>query len=118
MNKKIVYSCSGCSSAAQMANWIAVEMDRQGVAEMSCISGVGGGVKSMVQKAQAADVLIGIDGCALRCVEACLRREGMACTYHFDLNEFGIKKKIHQDFDRQKAKETFVHIVRKIGNLV
>lgn len=37
----LVYSCSGCSSAAQMANYVAVQLDRRGAAEMSCIAGVG-----------------------------------------------------------------------------
>lgn len=31
----LVYSCSGCSSAAQMANYLAVSLDRRGLAEMS-----------------------------------------------------------------------------------
>ena len=42
--RPLVYSCSGCSSAAQMANYLAVQLDRKGVAEMSCIVGVGGNV--------------------------------------------------------------------------
>lgn len=37
----IVYSCSGCSSAAQLANYLALRLDRSGSAEMSCIAGVG-----------------------------------------------------------------------------
>ena len=45
----IVYSCSGCSSAAQMANQIAIKLDRTDVAEMSCIAGVGGNVKKLVK---------------------------------------------------------------------
>ena len=40
----IVYSCSGCSSAAQLANHVALRLDRCGAAEMSCIAGVGGDV--------------------------------------------------------------------------
>lgn len=46
----LVYSCSGCSSIAQLANQVAVQLDREQVAEMSCIAGVGGGVKSLVKK--------------------------------------------------------------------
>ena len=42
VNLPIVYSCSGCSSVAQMANYIALELDKLGLAEMSCIAGVGG----------------------------------------------------------------------------
>ena len=41
-NHPLVYSCSGCSSAAQLANHVALRLDRAGVAEMSCIAGVGG----------------------------------------------------------------------------
>lgn len=29
----LVYSCSGCSSAAQIANYLAIKMDRDGIAE-------------------------------------------------------------------------------------
>ncbi|MBS3959615.1 MAG: hypothetical protein KGZ52_09465, partial [Xanthomonadaceae bacterium] len=35
----LVYSCSGCSSAAQLANRLALMLDRDGEAEMSCIAG-------------------------------------------------------------------------------
>src|SRR6516164_4539372 len=51
INKPLVYSCSGCSSAAQMANYFAVQLDRSGIAEMSCIAGVGGNVKKLVKTA-------------------------------------------------------------------
>lgn len=47
----LIYSCSGASSAAQMANHIAVKLDRLKVAEMSCIAGVGGDVKPLVRTA-------------------------------------------------------------------
>ena len=33
-SRPLVYSCSGCSSAAQLANHVAVRLDRSGVAEM------------------------------------------------------------------------------------
>jgi len=70
--KPIVYSCSGCSSAAQMANHIAVQLDRRGIAEMSCIAGVGGNVKKLVRTAQSGRKIIVIDGCPLACSKACL----------------------------------------------
>lgn len=71
-NKPLVYSCSGCSSAAQMANYIAVQLDRMDVAEMSCIAGVGGNVKSLVRTATSGRKIIVIDGCPLACSKACL----------------------------------------------
>mgnify|MGYP003672946230 CR=1 FL=1 len=44
----LVYSCSGCSNIAQLANQVAVDFDRNNIAEMSCIAGVGGGIKKLV----------------------------------------------------------------------
>ena len=51
--KPIIYSCSGCSSAAQMANYMALQIDRKEIADMSCIAGVGGNVKKLVKTAKA-----------------------------------------------------------------
>ena len=49
----LVYACSGCSNVAQLANTLAVRLDRSGVAEMSCIAGVGGHVAALVNKARS-----------------------------------------------------------------
>ena len=32
--RPLIYSCSGCSSAAQLANHVAVRLDRAGVADV------------------------------------------------------------------------------------
>jgi len=57
----LIYSCSGCSSAAQLANHVAVRLDRAGDAEMSCIVGVGGGVKPLVAVARSGRVIVALD---------------------------------------------------------
>ena len=112
--KIIVYSCSGCSSAAQTANALALKLDRNGIAEMSCIAGVGGGIDSLVKKAQSADVIIGIDGCPLQCVAACLKQQGLKSNYHYDLSHHGITKNFHQDFDTLKAAQVYSRIVAEL----
>ncbi|MFM2427654.1 MAG: hypothetical protein RL707_1481, partial [Pseudomonadota bacterium] len=48
----LVYACSGCSSAAQLANQVALQLDRRGIAEMSCIAGVGGDVPYLLKIAR------------------------------------------------------------------
>lgn len=110
----IVYSCSGCSSAAQMANFLALQLDRLGIAEMSCIAGVGGDVKKMVKKAKSATNIIAIDGCALACAKACLNRQGLTPTFHYQLADLGIKKKEHEDFDRNEA----IQVLSRLKNLL
>lgn len=112
--KILVYSCSGASSAAQMANWIAIQLDRRGLAEMSCIAGIGGGVKALVAKAGAADIIISVDGCPLDCVEHCLSKEGFKSTVRYELSKFGVPKKLHVDFDPQQANKILDFIINDL----
>ena len=101
----LVYSCSGCSSAAQLANHVAVQMDRRGVAEMSCIAGVGGDVPKLVKVAKSGRSIIALDGCPLECVQSTLARHGVTPARHYLLHEYGVKKRNHQDFDPVQAEE-------------
>jgi uncharacterized metal-binding protein len=102
-DKPLVYSCSGCSSAAQMANYLALQLDRRGVAEMSCIAGVGGGVKKLVKTVLSGRPIIAIDGCPLACVKACLKNHAIEPTVHIDLSKLGVAKRQHEDFDKAQA---------------
>jgi len=102
-NLPLVYSCSGCSSAAQTANYIALKLDRDGAAEMSCISGVGGNVPHLVNIARSGRPIVALDGCPLACTLHCLEQRGIAVDYHLLLHEHGVRKKYHADFDREQA---------------
>jgi uncharacterized metal-binding protein len=99
----LVYACSGASSAAQMANHIAVKLDRLKVAEMSCIAGVGGDVKPLVKTALSGRPIIALDGCPLQCAAKILQRHGLKADKHVDLSSLGVKKRKHEDFDPAEA---------------
>lgn len=99
----LVYSCSGCSSAAQMANHLAIALDRRGLAEMSCIAGVGGDVPKLVRIAKSGRRIIGIDGCALACVRNCLARHGVEPDEYHLLSDQGVRKRYQTDFDPAEA---------------
>lgn len=103
----IVYSCSGCSSAAQMANQMALWLDRAGAAEMSCIAGVGGGVTGLVRTAQSGRPILALDGCVLHCVSACLERAGVRADTHLILSDYGVRKRKHADFDQAQAQAVY-----------
>ncbi len=105
--KQLVYSCSGCSSAAQAANAIAVRLDRSGIAEMSCIAGVGGDVPSLVRTAKSGRRITVIDGCPLQCARHCLQRHGVIPDQHHDLSKHGVKKVQHGDFNQEQVDEIF-----------
>ena len=106
----LVYSCSGCSSAAQLANHVALKLDRRGVAEMSCIAGVGGDVPKLVRLAQSGRPIVALDGCPLVCVKSSLARHGLVPERHYQLHQYGVKKRNHQDFDPAQADAVLARI--------
>ena len=106
----LVYSCSGCSSAAQLANHVAVRMDRTGMAEMSCIAGVGGDVPKLVKLATSGRPILALDGCPLECVRNSQQRHAITPTRHYQLHKYGVKKRNHQDFDPEQAAAVLEHI--------
>ncbi len=107
----LVYSCSGCSSVAQMTHQLAIRLDRDGVAEMSCIAGVGGGVPGLVRTAQSGRPILALDGCLLQCVSACLASAGVTADTHLVLADHGVKKRKHADFDVSQSAEVYVRVV-------
>ncbi len=107
----LVYSCSGCSSAAQMANYLALALDRSGAADMSCIVGVGGGVAPLVKLARSGRPVLAIDGCPLACTRQCLARVGVEPDRHVLLNSMGVRKRLHADFDRTEADALLVDLL-------
>ncbi len=94
----LVYSCSGCSNAAQLANALALHLDRAQCAEMSCISGVGGGVAPLVRLAQSGRPILALDGCPLACAKACLAQAGVSPSRHVILSEHGVRKRLHTEY--------------------
>ncbi|NBB79796.1 MAG: zinc-binding protein [Verrucomicrobia bacterium] len=116
--KPLIYACSGCSSAAQLANRLAIRMDREGEAEMSCIVGLGGDVRPLVRTAQKADEsgrsIIMIDGCPLQCGRHTLARHGIEPDLHWDLSQKQIRKEKHVDFDPADAERLKAELIEAI----
>lgn len=90
--KPIVYACSGCSDAGELADRIARQLTRAGVAEMSCLAGIGGRVKSIVGKGENAERILVIDGCPLNCARKTLELAGFRKFDHLGLHEIGLRK--------------------------
>lgn len=88
----IVYACSGCSDAGELADRIARQLNREGAAEMSCLAGVGGRVKSLVRKGEQAERILVIDGCPLNCAAHTLRLAGFQKFDHLELHHLGLRK--------------------------
>ncbi|MDR3456614.1 MAG: putative zinc-binding protein [Verrucomicrobiae bacterium] len=88
----VVYACSGCSDAGELADRIARRLAREGAAEMSCLAGIGGRVKPLVNKAAGAGRILVVDGCPLNCAAHTLRLAGFQKFDHLELQKIGIRK--------------------------
>jgi uncharacterized metal-binding protein len=108
--KPLVYACSGCSNVAQLTNDLAVVLDREGIAEMSCIAGIGGKIKSLVKVAQSGRPVLALDGCSLNCVRQTLASVNVIPTWHIEVTSFGYKKARQQDCSLNAAYELLQHI--------
>jgi uncharacterized metal-binding protein len=108
----LVYSCSGCSSAAQLANALALRLDHEGHAQMSCIAGVGADLPHFVREVASGRPILAIDGCPLACVYHCLKRHGVEPTRHLSLHEFGVKKRYGQFATSQELERIYPRVLR------
>lgn len=108
--KPLVYSCSGCSNLAQTANHLAVTLNEEQKAEMSCIAGVGGNVPSLVKKAKSGRKIIAIDGCQLACAKACLANHGVVPEQHLVLTEYGYKKRYNQPVSKETVNDLLIKV--------
>lgn len=114
----LIYSCSGCSSAAQLANHLALRMDRRDVAEMSCLAGVGGDVKPLVRTAKSGRPIVMLDGCPLHCGLHILARHNLKPGLLVDLSKQGVRKQKHVDFDPADAERLETWLAEEITRSV
>lgn len=113
----LVYSCSGCSSAAQMANDLALSLDRERVAELSCIAGVGGDVGPLVATPTGDRPMLVLDGCPLDCARNYLEGRDVTPDRHVNLADRGVPKEYHVDYDDERAAASFDELVHEIGDI-
>lgn len=114
----LVYACSGCSNVAQLANNVALRLDREGLAQMSCIAGVGGQVPALVNLACSGRWILALDGCALECVASCLRQRGVQADKHLILSQQGLRKRYGEDCSAAQADEVFAEVSQLLGAVI
>lgn len=91
--KPILFACSGCSFAGRLAYDLALELDRRGTAEMSCLAGLGASHPAFTRKLKDREVWI-IDGCPITCSQGVFERNGDAVDRHIRLHDLGFEKEI------------------------
>lgn len=94
-----------------MANDLAVRLDRSGLAQMSCIAGIGGDVPALIRMARAGEVIMVIDGCRLNCARRCLERHVIGVHMHIDLSVEGVRKMIGEDASADELQAIWERVI-------
>lgn len=90
-DRPVVFACAGCSSAGRLAYDLALELDRRGVAEMSCLAGLACEKKPFLKKVAGREVWM-IDGCPIECALGVMERIARRADVHIRLHDFGVRK--------------------------
>ena len=83
----IVFACGGESQIAQIANDIAITLQKNHVASMGCISAIANDLPEQLAEAKKSLSIIALDGCPHQCVKKCLSNKNIVIDHYFDLSE-------------------------------
>ena len=89
---QVIFACSGSADVGKIADLAARKLMADGVGNMSCLAGVGGRVKGIMETTQAAQTVLAIDGCPLHCARNTLEQAGFKKFEHLCLSDLGMTK--------------------------
>lgn len=88
----LIFSCSGASDVGAVADQAARKLTREGVGNMFCLAGIGGGISGMIESTKAAAGVLAIDGCPIDCAKKTLEKAGIDTFVHLRVTDHGFKK--------------------------
>jgi len=74
---RLLYTCSGASDVGELADRAVRVLWEEGIAQKTCLAGIGANLNGFVKSAEGADINITVDGCPLRCAKKSLERIGI-----------------------------------------
>ncbi|MBI4326804.1 MAG: putative zinc-binding protein [Chloroflexi bacterium] len=92
LERPLVYACSGASDTGEISDRAARWLNQAGIAEMSCLAGIGGRVKCILAKAEQAHTILVVDGCPLLCAKRTIELAGFKNFLHLGLHQLGFRK--------------------------
>ena len=113
----LVFACSGAAHAGQVANRAAVELGQQQAGKMFCAAAMGAGVPEKLERAKKAKALVGIDGCADRCVEKMMAKAGLPLAVRLVVTDLGIPKQPSEPDLAGDSAKVVAHLKTAISEL-
>ncbi len=87
----LVFACAGCSNAGKVAYELGRTLTDRGIAEMSCLAGIGAANPLFLKKLLNRDVWV-IDGCPIECCQGVFAQARENIDLHIRLHDLGIRK--------------------------
>ena len=88
----VVYACGGSADVGELTDRTARQMDRDGIASMSCLAGIGARDADITFKAEYATRVLLMDGCPKACSRRTFANAKLHSFVHFDLSAVGLLK--------------------------
>lgn len=88
----LLYPCSGSADVGEIADHAARRLDAADKAWMSCLAGIGGRVGGLIASADAAPLLVALDGCPHDCATKTLQLAGFSHVRSVRVTDLGFKK--------------------------
>lgn len=117
-SRPLVYGCSGRSTVSQLANEMAVRLDRGRFAEMSSVVALGADLEEFVREAGSGRPVIAIDGCALACSRRVLEARGVRPARTINLEQLGLRKGERDAYSDREHQALFAQIVTRLKDLL
>ncbi|MGD0273061.1 MAG: putative zinc-binding protein [Gaiellaceae bacterium] len=114
----LVYACSGASNLGQLTNEIAVRLDRDGLAEMSCAEAVGIEAEPPYAAALSGRLVVAVSGCPLACANRLLAEHGVAVTRSIQLENRGVLKAKHVSVGWEESERIYEEVVSELSSVL
>ena len=88
----VVYVCGGSADVGELTDRAARQMDREGIANMSCLAGIGARDADIMFNAEYATRVLLMDGCPKACSQRTFENANLHSFVHFDMSAVGLLK--------------------------
>jgi len=87
----LVYACSGAANTGLLADQVMRTLNREGVADSTCLAAMGADLSGFLESARNATRNIVLDGCKVSCGKRIFEKNGIPFT-QFIMTDFGVEK--------------------------
>lgn len=87
----LVYACSGAANTGLLADQVMRALNREGVADSTCLAAMGADLSGFLESARNATKNIVLDGCKVACGKRIFEKNGIPYQ-HYIMTDFGVEK--------------------------